>query len=74
MSLWKDLLLGPAGVYFLVQILQKVTDEYMKKIDSIQKQKEQVLFDLSVDLLSNKTYCLLVLCSNLKEDNRHISN
>jgi hypothetical protein len=38
------LLLDAVGANFLVQILQKVTDDYMKKIESIQKQKEQVLF------------------------------
>jgi len=32
------------GTNFLVQILQKVTDGYMKKIESIQKQKEEVPF------------------------------
>jgi hypothetical protein len=47
------LLLDAVGANFLVQILQKVTDEYMKKIESIQKQKEQVLF-----LIYLLTFCL----------------
>jgi ribosome recycling factor len=37
-------MLDAVGANFLVQIMQKVIDDYMKKIESIQKQKEQVLF------------------------------
>ncbi|PWZ16527.1 Ribosome-recycling factor, chloroplastic [Zea mays] len=54
-KLQKEKKLSEDNVKDLSADLQKVTDEYMKKIDSIQKQKEQVLLDVSVDLLPIET-------------------
>ncbi|GJN32789.1 hypothetical protein PR202_gb21317 [Eleusine coracana subsp. coracana] len=66
-KLQKEKKLSEDNVKDLSADLQKVTDEYMKKIETLQKQKEEVLLSIFLPFLQYKISYLLIPCVLLSE-------